>query len=286
MRVRPPSPQAQKVLQALGARPGEWRYGYELGAQVGLKSGSLYPILMRLSDGGLLESQWEAAPPLGRPPRHLYRLTAIGLTVAAETDKSASRRSGTVSAIESTSAHGRRREPAELALTVVARTVPRSPKRTFPLSPGEFSRAGEWGGPRASRHRGLVAGRQRQERRGRSHCRVRGSAAVGLPAGMGRGHGRRTGARPAGLELIDGHCQNTRLQPSDWGRKRPVTAELPELRGPDLQRLYYRSQFAVAETSADGVRVLCLTDDQTAATEMAEELRRRGVRAGAFRTAR
>jgi hypothetical protein len=65
-----------------------------------------------------------------------------------------------------------------------------------------------------------------------------------------------------------------------------VTAELPELKGADLQRLYYRSQFAVAETSSEGVRVLCLMDDQTAATEMAEELRRRGVRAGAFRTAR
>ena len=65
-----------------------------------------------------------------------------------------------------------------------------------------------------------------------------------------------------------------------------MTAELPELRGADLQRLRSRSQFAVAETGAHGVRVLCLTDDQVAATELAEELRRRGVRAGAFRTGR
>jgi hypothetical protein len=48
----------------------------------------------------------------------------------------------------------------------------------------------------------------------------------------------------------------------------------------------YRSQFAVAEALHDGVRVLCLTDDQAAATELAEELRRRGVKAGAFRTGR
>jgi hypothetical protein len=65
-----------------------------------------------------------------------------------------------------------------------------------------------------------------------------------------------------------------------------MTAELPELRGTELQRLRQRSQFAVAETSTDGLRVLCLTDDQAVATEMAEELRRRGVRAGAFRTGR
>jgi hypothetical protein len=65
-----------------------------------------------------------------------------------------------------------------------------------------------------------------------------------------------------------------------------MTGELPELRGADLSQVRYRSQFAVAETSHDGVRVLCLTDDQAAATELAEELRRRGVRAGAFRTGR
>jgi hypothetical protein len=60
--------------------------------------------------------------------------------------------------------------------------------------------------------------------------------------------------------------------------------ELPELRCAELSRARYQSQFAVAETAATGVRVLCLTDDQDAATEMAEELRRRGVHAGAYRT--
>jgi len=64
--------------------PAEWRYGYELGREVGLKAGSLYPILMRLGDRGLLESTWEADPPPGRPPRHLYRLTADGIAAARE----------------------------------------------------------------------------------------------------------------------------------------------------------------------------------------------------------
>lgn len=82
-RVRRPSSQTAKVLSALDADPAEWRYGYELGLEVGLQSGSLYPILVRLSDRDLLESRWETDAPSGRPPRHLYRLTGRGLEYAA-----------------------------------------------------------------------------------------------------------------------------------------------------------------------------------------------------------
>ena len=83
MRERRPSRQTSDVLAALAADPSAWRYGYELGLEVGLRSGSLYPILVRLSDRQLLESRWEADAPAGRPPRHLYRLTATGLEYAA-----------------------------------------------------------------------------------------------------------------------------------------------------------------------------------------------------------
>ncbi|GAA1530867.1 PadR family transcriptional regulator [Dactylosporangium maewongense] len=83
-RVRRPSPQTAAVLRALAADPTQWRYGYELGQEVGLKAGSLYPILIRLSDRGLLEASWETDPPHGRPPRHLYRLTGAGVTAAAD----------------------------------------------------------------------------------------------------------------------------------------------------------------------------------------------------------
>jgi DNA-binding PadR family transcriptional regulator len=72
------------VLSALAADPREWRYGYELSGEIGLQSGSLYPILVRLSDRGLLESRWETNAPAGRPPRHLYRLTRRGLEYANE----------------------------------------------------------------------------------------------------------------------------------------------------------------------------------------------------------
>src|SRR5258707_5738217 len=81
-RNRRPSPQTAAVLRALAATPDAWRYGYELGQEVGLKAGSLYPILIRLADNGLLEASWEAEPPQGRPPRHLYRLTPDGHALA------------------------------------------------------------------------------------------------------------------------------------------------------------------------------------------------------------
>ena len=76
-RSRRPSPQVIRVLQALAADPARWRYGYDLATEVRLKSGSLYPILIRLADREVLETSWEPGPP-GRPPRHLYRLTLAG----------------------------------------------------------------------------------------------------------------------------------------------------------------------------------------------------------------
>lgn len=81
---RRPSRQTLAVLVALAAEPERWRYGYELGREVGLPAGSLYPILMRLGDRGLLEHVWEPGFPAGRPPRHLYRLTGDGLRFTAE----------------------------------------------------------------------------------------------------------------------------------------------------------------------------------------------------------
>jgi len=76
-RNRPPSPQTIDVLLALVANPTQWRYGYDLATEVHLKSGSLYPILVRLADRGLLDTSWE--PGVGsRPPRHMYRLSPAG----------------------------------------------------------------------------------------------------------------------------------------------------------------------------------------------------------------
>jgi PadR family transcriptional regulator, regulatory protein PadR len=82
-RNRRPSAQTAAVLRALAADPPAWRHGFALCRQTGLQAGSLYPILMRLADRGLLETAWERGAPPGRPPRHLYRLTGPGLELAA-----------------------------------------------------------------------------------------------------------------------------------------------------------------------------------------------------------
>jgi len=69
------------VLQRFLERPTDWRYGYELSRATGLKSGTLYPILMRLEKYGLLEARWVTTED-GVPPRHTYRLTPNGLELA------------------------------------------------------------------------------------------------------------------------------------------------------------------------------------------------------------
>lgn len=72
------SKQTVKLLGALMRQPANWHYGYALSRETELMSGTLYPILMRLEERGWLETRWETPPPGGRPPRHMYRLTAGG----------------------------------------------------------------------------------------------------------------------------------------------------------------------------------------------------------------
>jgi len=72
----------QSVLAAFAARPADWRHGYDLCREVGIKSGTLYPMLIRLADQGLLAAEWRTAEKPGRPPRHAYRLTPKGLAFA------------------------------------------------------------------------------------------------------------------------------------------------------------------------------------------------------------
>jgi DNA-binding PadR family transcriptional regulator len=76
------SKQTEAVLNALLAARDEWRHGYDLSRETGLKSGTLYPILMRLEQQGWLEAEWETEPAPGRPRRHLYRLTGMGVEEA------------------------------------------------------------------------------------------------------------------------------------------------------------------------------------------------------------
>lgn len=70
------------VLAALLQTADEWRYGYDLSRETKLKSGSLYPILIRLKECGWMQSRWQHAE--NQKPRHLYRLTALGQRLARQ----------------------------------------------------------------------------------------------------------------------------------------------------------------------------------------------------------
>lgn len=90
------SPQTVQVLAALLEAPDEWHYGYDLSRRLNLRSGTLYPILVRLAERGCLETRWVEPERAGRPPRHTYRLTGAGRTLAtsrlAEAARPAARR--------------------------------------------------------------------------------------------------------------------------------------------------------------------------------------------------
>ena len=86
------SAQTLSVLAALCQEPSQWQHGYALAKQTGLKSGTLYPILIRLADRDLVEACWQDEPAPGRPRRHLYRLTAAGLASATGALASAAER--------------------------------------------------------------------------------------------------------------------------------------------------------------------------------------------------
>ena len=84
-RNRRPSKQMLMLLDALSARSQHWRHGYDLMKETGLSSGTLYPLLMRMADKGLIEAEWRKPAQPGRPARHAYRLTGAGIALAQAT---------------------------------------------------------------------------------------------------------------------------------------------------------------------------------------------------------
>jgi DNA-binding PadR family transcriptional regulator len=90
-RTRRPSVQTLAVLRALAEHPDRWRHGYDLCTQLGIAAGSMYPILIRLSDRGLLDTSWETEHVPGRPARHLYRISGTGLAYVTSVPEAAPR---------------------------------------------------------------------------------------------------------------------------------------------------------------------------------------------------
>ena len=91
-RTRSLSEPARNILSALLNAQNNWSHGYELCRQTGVKSGTLYPFLIRLEDEGYLDSEWQQPTQGGRPPRHAYRLTSSGVLLAQKNPPSAVRK--------------------------------------------------------------------------------------------------------------------------------------------------------------------------------------------------
>lgn len=88
-RNRRPSQQMLTLLTALSARSQQWRHGYDLMKETGLSSGTLYPLLMRMAEKGLIEAEWREPERPGRPARHAYRLTIAGIALARASESPA-----------------------------------------------------------------------------------------------------------------------------------------------------------------------------------------------------
>lgn len=81
--VRKPSTPTRIVLQAFLDAPTDETYGFELAEVTGLASGTIYPILRRLEEDGLIADRWEEVEAGGqRRRRRYYHLTAEGRRVA------------------------------------------------------------------------------------------------------------------------------------------------------------------------------------------------------------
>jgi DNA-binding PadR family transcriptional regulator len=77
-RNRPLSRIAIDALSLIASTRNGWTHGYDLCRRTGIKSGTLYPLLIRLEAQGYLEAEWQPSTEPGRPPRHAYRLTSAG----------------------------------------------------------------------------------------------------------------------------------------------------------------------------------------------------------------
>jgi PadR family transcriptional regulator, regulatory protein PadR len=63
------------------------RHGFDIIDATGYPSGTVYPILRRLEESGMLRSSWEpvsVARSEQRPPRRYYHLTAAGAVAVKE----------------------------------------------------------------------------------------------------------------------------------------------------------------------------------------------------------
>lgn len=92
VRTRSLSHASRQILALMAEAGNAWQHGYELCRRTGIKSGTLYPLLVRLAAQGHLEAEWQAPKEPGRPARHAYRLAASGRQLAADNPPNAEAR--------------------------------------------------------------------------------------------------------------------------------------------------------------------------------------------------
>jgi DNA-binding PadR family transcriptional regulator len=74
-------------IAVLHAIAGGHRFGFEIIDAIGLRSGTVYPVLEKLEGAGLVTSEWEDAARARRdkrPPRRYFDLTAAGASALAD----------------------------------------------------------------------------------------------------------------------------------------------------------------------------------------------------------
>jgi PadR family transcriptional regulator PadR len=80
------SHQTLRVLKVFVDGPKEGLAGSDIWKSLGLFTGTVYPILLRLESAGWLKGHWEkeTAEQLGRPRKRRYQLTPLGYNKTRE----------------------------------------------------------------------------------------------------------------------------------------------------------------------------------------------------------
>lgn len=75
------SGRALELLMLMAVRPQQEVSGYEISKSLGISSGTLYPLLLKAENAGLLQARWEGGDPseLGRPRRRYYQISGQGI---------------------------------------------------------------------------------------------------------------------------------------------------------------------------------------------------------------
>lgn len=78
----------ERVLRALAARDGDWTYGLDLVRGGAASRSTVYLVLSRLEERGLVESRMTVASPIrGLPTRREYRILDAGLDLLERRDR-------------------------------------------------------------------------------------------------------------------------------------------------------------------------------------------------------